>query len=177
MGGVESGAESAGDDRYTVPITDHDQEQHGASYLGARPDSSKRYTPVPLTEILSQPSQWVYKPNTYNSVLTQYCLHHCTSFRETANSLICENEKKAILKIEANFIQQKSDLFLFMLDCISAQIVTAELASEDWKQSLREYCLSVLVRTKKRTRSHSISNLESLLPRMPETFQINMPWH
>ena len=96
------------------------------------------------------------------------------SFRETANSLIFENEKKTILKIEANFIQQKSDLFLFMLDCIAAQLVTAELASEDWKQSLREYCLSALVRTRKRTRSHSISNLESLLPRIPETFQINM---
>ena len=85
-----------------------------------------------------------------------------------------ENEKKAILKIEANFIQQKSDLFLFMLKCISAQIVTAGLASEDWKCSLREYCLSTFTSTRKRTRSHSISNLESLLPRMPEMFQINM---
>ena len=90
------------------------------------------------------------------------------------NSMMFENEKKAILKIEATFIQQKSDLFLFMLDCISAQIVTAGLASEEWKESLKEYCLSVFARTKKRTRSHSISNLESLLPRMPETFQINM---
>lgn len=85
-----------------------------------------------------------------------------------------ENEKKSILKIEANFIQQKSDLFLFMLDCICTQIVMAELASEEWKLSLREYCLNAFARTKKRTRSHSISNLESLLPRMPEIFQINM---
>ena len=45
-----------GDDRYTVPIADLEQ-YGGASYLDARPDSSKRYKLMPLAEILSQPNQ------------------------------------------------------------------------------------------------------------------------
>ena len=149
-----------------------DQEQHSASYLDARPDSGQRYRPVSLAEILSQPNQYVQAKTVIIMLIAAYC--SSLSFRETSNSLMFENEKKSILKIEAKFIQQKSDLFLFMLDCICTQIATAELASEDWKQSLHEYCLNEFARTKKRTRSHSVSNLESLLPRMPETFQINM---
>ena len=55
MGKAESGAESAGNDMYTVPITD--QEQYGTSYLDTRSDSNQRYRLVPLAEILSQPNQ------------------------------------------------------------------------------------------------------------------------
>ena len=87
--------------------------------------------------------------------------------------MMFENEKATILKIEEDYIRQKSDLFLFMLDCVATQIVTSERASEDWKESLRDYCENMLIRTKKRTRSHSVANFQSLLPQMPETFQIN----
>lgn len=85
-----------------------------------------------------------------------------------------ENEKRTILKIEEDFIRQKSDLFLFMLDCVSTEIVAAGQADEDWKDSVRDYCENVFIRTKKRTRSHSVVNLESVNMQMPETFQINM---
>ena len=83
-------------------------------------------------------------------------------------------EKNTILKIEEEFIRQKSDLFLFMLDCVATQIVASGQAEEDWKLSLRDYCENVFLRTKKRTRNHSVVNLGNFLPQMPETFQINM---
>ena len=88
--------------------------------------------------------------------------------------MMYECEKDTILKIEEDFIRQKSDLFLFMLDCVTTQIVAAEQAEEDWKLSLKDYCENVFIRTKKRTRSHSVVNLGNFLPKMPETFQINM---
>ena len=89
--------------------------------------------------------------------------------RETRNDMMYENEKITVLKIEEDFIRQKSDLFLFMLDCVSTQIVAAEQASEDWKQSLKEYCENML----NRTQSHSTANMESLPPQLPDAFQID----
>ena len=84
------------------------------------------------------------------------------------------NETNALLKIEADFVQQKSELFLFMLDCVTTQIVAGGQASEAWKESLKEYCQDTFQRTKERMQSHSVANLTSLQPQMPETFQINM---
>lgn len=95
-------------------------------------------------------------------------------YREARNTMMFENEKNAILKIESEFIRQKSELFLFMLDCVTTQIVRDGHASEDWKQSLKDHCENMFIRTKKRTQSHSVANFASLQPRMPETFQINM---
>ena len=87
--------------------------------------------------------------------------------------MMFENEKISILKVEEDFIRQKSDHFLFMLDCVTTQLVTSEQASEDWKRSLKDYCENELNRVKKMTQSHSIANLDSLQAQLPDTFQVN----
>lgn len=109
----------------------------------------------------------------YRSTIESWAISHMYDYRGKASSQLLEEEKKAFFKLEAEFLEERSQMFCLMLQNLSPQLVAAGVVKDEWGSEIESYSKETFSKAKQRSQSVHMSNMTRNEMKIPDILQID----